>query len=69
MSGGSQTFRDLIHDVRTNLRTLGKRAVLTLLGVVMGSCSVVALINIGHNAAEEAAAIVQGMGVDTLVAQ
>lgn len=69
MSGGSQTFRDLIHDVRTNLRTLGKRAVLTLLGVVMGSCSVVALINIGHNAAEEAAAIFQGMGVDTLVAQ
>ena len=69
MSGGSQTFRDLIHDVRTNLRTLGKRAVLTLLGVVIGSCSVVTLINIGHNAAEEAAAIFQGMSEDKLVTQ
>nr|WP_073525863.1 ABC transporter permease [Pseudomonas fluorescens] len=69
MSGAGQTFHDLLHDVSTNLRTLGRRAVLTLLGVVMGSCSVVALINIGHNAAEEAAAIFQGMGVDTVVAQ
>lgn len=69
ISGGRQTFRDLIHDVSTNLRTQGKRAVLALLGVVMGSCSVVALINIGHNAGEEAAAIFLGMGVDTVVAQ
>ncbi len=44
-------------------------SVLALLGIVIGSSSVVALINIGHNAAVDAAMIFKDMGTDTLVAQ
>ncbi|WP_085597764.1 MULTISPECIES: ABC transporter permease [unclassified Pseudomonas] len=64
-----QSASQLLHEAFVSLRTLGKRSVLALLGIVIGSSSVVALINIGHNAAEDAAAIFQDMGTDTLVAR
>ena len=59
----------LLHEALVSLRTLGKRSILALLGIVIGSSSVVALINIGSNAAEDAAAIFQDMGTDTLAVQ
>ena len=40
-----------------------------LLGIVIGCSSVVALINIGHDAATDAAMIFKDMGTDTLIAQ
>ena len=64
-----QSFSQLLHEAFVSLRTLGKRSVLALLGIVIGSSSVVALINIGHNAAVDAAMIFKDMGTDTLVAQ
>ena len=64
-----QNFSQLLHEAFVSLRTLGKRSVLALLGIVIGSSSVVALINIGHNAAVDAAMIFKDMGTDTLVAQ
>ncbi len=64
-----QSLSQLLHEALVSLRTLGKRSVLALLGIVIGSSSVVALINIGHNAAVEAALIFKDMGTDTLVAQ
>lgn len=64
-----QSASQLLHEAFVSLRTLGKRSILALLGIVIGSSSVVALINIGHNAAEDAAAIFQDMGTDTLVAR
>ncbi|MFO2466383.1 ABC transporter permease [Pseudomonas sp. 15FMM2] len=64
-----QSLSQLLHEAFVSLRTLGKRSVLALLGIVIGSSSVVALINIGHNAAEDAAMIFKDMGTDTLVAQ
>lgn len=64
-----QSASQLLHEAFVSLRTLGKRSILALLGIVIGSSSVVALINIGHNAAEDAAAIFKDMGTDTLVAQ
>ncbi len=64
-----QSASQLLHEAFVSLRTLGKRSVLALLGIIIGSSSVVALINIGHNAAQEAAAIFKDMGTDTLVAQ
>ncbi|AAY92218.1 ABC transporter permease [Pseudomonas protegens] len=64
-----QSASQLLHEAFVSLCTLGKRSILALLGIVIGSSSVVALINIGHNAAEDAAAIFQNMGTDTLVAR
>ena len=64
-----QSLSQLLHEAFVSLRTLGKRSILALLGIVIGSSSVVALINIGHNAAEDAAMIFKDMGTDTLVAQ
>ncbi|MBY8946610.1 ABC transporter permease [Pseudomonas sp. SH10-3B] len=64
-----QSFSQLLHEAFVSLRTLGKRSVLALLGIVIGSSSVVALINIGHNAAVDAAMIFKDMGTDTLVVQ
>lgn len=67
--GGELSLSHVLHEALISLRTLGKRSILALLGIVIGSSSVVALINIGHNAAEDAAAIFKDMGTDTLVAQ
>ncbi|AZC24684.1 MULTISPECIES: ABC transporter permease [Pseudomonas] len=64
-----QSASQLLHEAFVSLRTLGKRSILALLGIVIGSSSVVALINIGHNAAKDAAAIFQDMGTDTLAVQ
>ncbi|RQO50479.1 ABC transporter permease [Pseudomonas sp. KBW05] len=64
-----QSLSQLLHEAFVSLRTLGKRSLLALLGIVIGSSSVVALINIGHNAAVDAALIFKDMGTDTLVAQ
>jgi putative ABC transport system permease protein len=68
-TGGGLTFVELMQDVIVSLRTLGKRSVLALLGIAIGSSSVVAMINIGSNASGDAAKIFKDMGVDTLVAQ
>lgn len=51
-----------------NLRLLGRRAMLALLGIAVGCAAVVALLNIGHNAGRESLRIFQGMGSDLLVA-
>ena len=64
-----QNVSQLLHEAFVSLRILGKRSILALLGIVIGSSSVVALINIGHNAAVDAAMIFKDMGTDTLVAQ
>lgn len=50
-----------------SLRLLGRRSVLALLGIVVGSASIIALLNIGRNAAEEAMRTFKDMGTDTLV--
>lgn len=50
-----------------SLRLQGRRSVLALLGIVVGSASIIALLNIGRNAAEEAMRTFKDMGTDTLV--
>ncbi|RNM20719.1 ABC transporter permease [Dickeya undicola] len=51
-----------------SLRQLGRRAVLALLGIMVGCAAVVALLNIGHNAAADALRAFRDMGSDMLVA-
>lgn len=50
-----------------SLRRLGRRAWLALLGIAVGCAAVVALLNIGHNAANEAVSMFRGLGSDILV--
>lgn len=64
----SPGLTQVVEDAIDSFRTLGKRSMLALLGIVMGSGSIVAVTNIGHNAGQEVAKIFQDMGVDTLVA-
>ncbi|WP_248803122.1 ABC transporter permease [Pseudomonas sp. MWU13-2100] len=64
-----QSASQLFHEAFVSLRTLGRRSLLALLGIVIGSSSVIALLNIGHNAAQEASAIFKDMGTDTLSVQ
>lgn len=51
-----------------NLRANGQRSWLALLGIVVGSASVVALLDIGRSASEDAISTFKGMGTNALVA-
>ncbi|WP_416772140.1 ABC transporter permease [Pseudomonas sp. RHF3.3-3] len=52
-----------------NLRLAGRRAWLSLLGLTIGSGSIIALLNIGNSAQSEALRAFQAMGTDMLVAR
>ncbi|WP_350648940.1 ABC transporter permease [Pseudomonas sp. HY13-MNA-CIBAN-0226] len=60
------SYRQLLRDALFSLQTHSRRSFLALLGIAIGSASVVAMINLGHNAAENAVAIFKEMGVDML---
>lgn len=68
LSTGPSAAQILV-EALNSLRMLGRRSLLALLGIVMGSCSVVALLNIGGNAAAQSIAIFRNLGSDTLVLQ
>ncbi|WP_192456257.1 ABC transporter permease [Musicola keenii] len=62
------SLHQVIHEPLDSLRLLGKRAWLALIGIAVGCAAVVALLNIGHNAANEALRVFNGLGTDLLVA-
>jgi putative ABC transport system permease protein len=64
-----QSTAQLLFDAWGSLRVMGRRSLLALLGTVIGSSSVVALINIAHSASADAATIFIGMNTDTIAAQ
>jgi len=51
-----------------SLRTFGRQSLLALLGITVGCASVIALLNIGHNAANESISTFKGLGSNILVA-
>lgn len=59
----------LTAEALTNLRAMHQRSLLALLGIVIGTASVIAMINIGHNAGMEALRQFKDMGTDVVVAQ
>jgi len=61
-------WRQALFESLDSLRLLGRRSLLALLGIAVGCAAVVALLNIGHNAANEAINSFKGMGINTLVA-
>ena len=68
LSTGPSAAQILV-EALNSLRMLGRRSLLALLDIVTGSCSVVALLNIGGNAAAQSIAIFRNLGSDTLVLQ
>lgn len=50
-----------------SLRLLGRRSLLALLGITIGCAAVIALLNIGHNAANESIRTFKGLGTNALV--
>ena len=61
------TFAQLLGESLHSLRLLGRRSLLALLGITVGSASIIALLNIGHTAAEDAMRAFREMGTDRLV--
>jgi putative ABC transport system permease protein len=59
----------LLQEALDNLRSVRQRAFLSLLGIVIGSASVIALLNIGENTSEEAARQFKTMGTDLVIVQ
>lgn len=51
-----------------SLLLLGRRSWLAMLGIAVGCAAIVALLNIGQNAANEAMTAFKGMGAETIVA-
>ena len=49
-----------------SLRLLGRRSWLAMLGIAVGCAAIVALLNIGQNAANEAMTAFKGMGAESL---
>lgn len=64
---GPSWFQRLAEPV-DNLRLLGRRSILALLGIAVGCMAVVALLNIGHNAGVQAMSVFKNMGSDLMVA-
>lgn len=56
----------LVEAIRS-LRNLGRRTIFSLVGIMIGCASVIALLNIGHSTAKEVRAIFEEMGTDTFV--
>lgn len=61
-------FLEALVESLDSLRLLGRRSMLALLGIAVGCSAVVALLNIGHNAANESISNFKGLGTNTLVA-
>lgn len=67
-SAMGQTLASGLVESLGNLRAMGQRSWLALLGILVGSASIVALLNIGRSATEDAMSAFRGLGTDTLVA-
>ncbi|EPN9326336.1 ABC transporter permease, partial [Cronobacter sakazakii] len=58
----------ILRESLENLRLLGRRAFLALIGIAIGCMAVVALLNIGHNAQLQTMSVFKGMGTDMIAA-
>jgi len=59
----------LLHEALDNMRAVWPRTLLSLLGIVIGTASVIALLSIGENTADEAVRQFKAMGTDLIVVQ
>ncbi|MCL2874856.1 MAG: ABC transporter permease [Betaproteobacteria bacterium] len=61
------SFSQVLLESLSSLRLLGRRSILALLGIAIGCASVVALLNIGRNATDEAMNAFKGLGANALL--
>ncbi len=59
----------LLHEALDNMRAVWQRTLLSLLGIVIGTASVIALLSIGENTADEAVRQFKARGTDLIVVQ
>lgn len=65
-TGRGELYRALCQEALANLYNQRRRSVLALLGIVIGSASIVALLTIGHIAEREAMARFETVGVNSI---
>ncbi|WP_096704805.1 ABC transporter permease [Magnetospirillum sp. 15-1] len=53
----------------TNLTAVAQRSALALIGIVVGTAAVIAMLDVGHNAEVESVRQFQAMGTDLIIAQ
>jgi putative ABC transport system permease protein len=63
------SWAQLFAEALDSLRLLGRRSLLALLGIAVGSASIIALLNIGRNAGEESMRSFKAMGTDLLLVE
>lgn len=66
-AAGAVPLAELVGDAFSNLYALRQRSALALLGIVIGTASVVAMLTVGHMAEQEALRLFSRMGLNTLV--
>jgi len=59
----------LAYEAVANVMAVAQRSILALLGIVIGTASVIAMLNVGHNAEVESIRQFKSMGTDLIVAQ
>lgn len=62
-----QPLARLVEDAFQNIFAVRQRAILALIGIVIGTASVIAMFNVGHTAAMESARQFKAMGTDLVV--
>ncbi|MGY3283564.1 putative ABC transport system permease protein [Pseudomonas fulva] len=62
-------WQQRLSEAMDNVRLMGRRAWLALLGIGIGCASVVALLNMGHSAAQHARQFYEGLGSELMVAE
>ncbi|HEY0286979.1 MAG TPA: ABC transporter permease [Pseudomonas sp.] len=63
-----RSFLQRLAESVESLCSMGQRSLLALIGIMVGSASIVALLNIGRSASDDALRTFKGLGTDTLVA-
>lgn len=57
---------ETFHEAAGNLRAQGRRSILALLGIMIGTAAIIAMLNIGHIAQLETLKLFNNLGVDML---
>ncbi len=68
-TGRLRILREAVGDAFANLNAMRQRSLLALIGIVIGTAAVIAMVNIGNNARREFLRQFETMGIDILLVQ